>query len=110
MSYLYKQTSKIDANKPWTKMRVTIKDSLVIEDIKNASEVVLICAWSSFVYLNRDINIAPKGFFYYSTGQRYGSAVYQVDFDSGKISITNQYANADWNAIDSNAIVMVFYR
>ena len=46
----------------------------------------------------------------YSTGQRWGAAKYTLDWSTGTITISNQYASDDCNSTNDNHIDRVAYR
>lgn len=49
-------------------------------------------------------------FVIYSTGQRWGNATYTIDWSTGTLTISDQYASNDWNPVNFNAIERVAYR
>lgn len=100
----------------WNVSTDIITSSGTIPGIIQAKEVIIYPNFSVPIFFNRQSldDTVPQHqngcFVIYSTGQRWGSAAYSLDWSTGTITINNQYANSDWNAVESNKIIKITYR
>ena len=85
----------------WNIKEIDILDSAIIPEIIQATEVILYPIYSSPIIFTRSSKDTVKikgSFITESTGQRWGNATYTLNWNTGAVTISEQYANSDWNS------------
>lgn len=100
----------------WNISTDVITSSGTIPGIIQAKEVIIYPKHSVPIFfirqsLNDTVPQHQNGcFILYSTGQRWGSASYDLDWNTGTLTVNTPYASNDWNSVESNKIVKIAYR
>lgn len=100
----------------WNISTDVITSSGTIPGIIQAKEVIIYPKHSVPIFFTRQSlnDTVPQHqngcFILYSTGQRWGSASYDLDWNTGTLTVNTPYASNDWNSVESNKIVKIAYR